>query len=75
MGPLRSSVVETLEWPDMVQAGDVGTHLAIRWYATTPLTAKFCVVVYRETSGDEGFVLTAYLTRRPSTTRSVLWKR
>ena len=75
MGPLRAEAVETIERPDLVQAGEAGTLLAIRWLATTPLTAKFCVVVYRETSRDDGFVLTAYLTRRPSTTRSVLWKR
>ncbi len=75
MGPLRTSVVETIERPDIIQVGDAGTLLAIRWLPTTPLTAKFCVVVYREMSDDDGFVVTAYLTRRPSTTRSTLWKQ
>ena len=75
MGSLRTAVGETIERPDMIQTGDAGTLLAIRWHATTRLTAKFCVVVYRETSRDDGFVVTAYLTRRASTTRSVLWKR
>jgi hypothetical protein len=39
------------------------------------MTSKFLVVPYREVSKDDGFVLTAYLTSRPSTSRSVVWKR
>ena len=59
----------------MIQGGDAGTLLAVRWLPTTPLTSKFCVVVYRETSAEDGFVVTAYLTRRTATTRSTVWKR
>jgi uncharacterized protein YuzE len=35
--------------------------------------AEYLVAAYREISSDDGFVLTAYFTRRPSSTRKVLW--
>lgn len=49
--------------------------LAIRFYPETPLTSKFLVVAYRELGPEDGFILTAYLTGRPSDRRVVLWKR
>lgn len=68
-------VLETLTEPDMIQQGDFGELLAVRFYPETPLTSKFLVVAYREISPDDGFILTAYFTRRPSTRRTVIWKR
>lgn len=49
--------------------------MAIRRYTDTPLGEKFLVVVYREVSTEDGFIVTAYLTRRPSSRRETLWKR
>jgi hypothetical protein len=71
----REQVLETLAEPGMIQQGDFGELLAIRFYPETPLTRKFLVVVYREVSPDDGFILTAYLTNRPSARRVTLWKR
>ena len=71
----RERILETLAAPDMIQQGDYGELLAIRYYAETPLTSKFLVVVYREINSEDGFVLTAYLTNRPSKRRQVIWKR
>ena len=71
----RDRVLETAEDPDLLQAGDLAEILAVRWYAQTPLTGKFLVVAYRETDPTDGFVLTAYLTSRPSQRRTTLWKR
>ncbi len=68
-------ILETVEFPDCIQEGDFGGLLAIRHYPRTPLTSKFLVVVYRETGADDGFVLTAYFTSRPSGRRVILWKR
>ena len=62
----RERVGETLQSPDLVQEGDTGELLAIRVYVHTPLTSKHLVVAYREDDPTDGFVLTAYLTRRPS---------
>lgn len=74
MNNQRERVLETLQEPDMIQQGDFGELLAIRHYPQTPLTSKFMVVAYREVSLDDGFVLTAYLTSRPSARRITVWK-
>jgi len=71
----RERTLETLAEPDMIQQGDFGELLAIRLYPDTPLTRKFMVVAYREMTPKEGFVLTAYLTTRPSGARETIWRR
>jgi hypothetical protein len=75
MATQRQQVIETVAEPDMVQQGDVGELLAIRFYATTPLTSQSLVVAYREISSEDGFIVTAYLASRPSTRRATIWKR
>lgn len=70
----RDYVLETVAEPEIIQAGDFGEMLAIRFYSHTPLTSKYCVVAYRETGATDGFILTAYLTGRPSSRRKILWK-
>jgi hypothetical protein len=71
----RRRVLETLAEPDMIQQGDFAEVLAVRSYPETPLTRKFLVVVYREVSHEDGFILTAYLTSRPSARRVTIWKQ
>jgi hypothetical protein len=71
----KEKVLETIEHPGLIQKGDFGSLLAIRSYKETPLSSKFLVVVYREIEKGDGFVLTAYLTNRPSRRRKVVWKR
>jgi hypothetical protein len=71
----QDKVLETVSAPDFIQVGESGEYLAIRWYATTDLGSKYLVVAYREIEAQDGFVLTAYLTRRPSKRRRVLWTR
>lgn len=68
-------VLETVSNPDLILEGDTTELLAIRFYADTPLTSKYMVVVYRETSSMNGFVLTAYFCSQFSKRRAVLWKR
>lgn len=75
MRPLRQEVLDTVEEPDLVQVGDYGEVLAVRLWPRTPLTTKYLIVPYRETTTAGGFILTAYLTRRPSLRRQTLWKR
>lgn len=70
----RESVLETLAEPEMIQRGDFGELLAIRFYFNTPLTNKYLVVAYREITIDDGFILTAYFTSRPSSGRATIWK-
>jgi hypothetical protein len=71
----KDKVAETLSDPDFIQAGDFGELLAGRFYPETSLTRKYVVVVYKETSAHEGFVMTAYLTNRPSKRRETIWRR
>jgi len=71
---LREQVLRTITQPDFVQQGDEGTLLAVRRLTDAPLAGKFVVVVYREVGPDDGFVLTAYLTRRPAPWREIVWK-
>jgi len=75
MDSQRERVLETLAEPDMIQQGDFGEVLAVRFYSETPLTRKFLVVAYREISSEDGFILTAYLTNRPSARRVTSWKQ
>jgi hypothetical protein len=71
----KELVLETLGDPDVIQEGDLGTLLAIRFYVESPLTRKHLVVVYKEISKTDGFVLTAYITSAPSPRRVSVWKR
>jgi hypothetical protein len=56
---LRSEVVETVSQPERILLGGDGERLAIRELGG----GKHLVVVYRE-QADDGFIITAFLTRR-----------
>jgi hypothetical protein len=66
MDSQRERVLETLEEPDLIQQGDFGEILAVRFYPKSPLTQKHLVVVYKELNKADGFVLTAYYASAPS---------
>jgi hypothetical protein len=70
----ETRILETVAEPDFVQQGDSETLIAIRLYERTPLTRKYCSVVYRELNEEDGFVLTAYFTSRPASWRELVWK-
>ncbi len=59
----RERVLETLADPEMIQQGDFGKLLAVRFFPDTPLTRKFVVVAYREVGAEDGFIVTSYLAR------------
>ena len=65
---LQSSVLAAISRPQAVYEGSAGSLLAV-----TPQDDLYLVVVYREVSAEDGFVITAYLTRRPASGRLV-WK-
>ncbi len=75
MANQRDRVLETLSNPEFVQQGDMDTLLALRLYERSPLTRKYLVVVYKEISQTDGFILTAYFTSSPSRRRVIVWKR
>jgi len=53
-------VLETVQEPEAIYQGKAGECLAVRAVEKD----KYMVVVYREVSKTEGFVITAFLTRR-----------
>lgn len=55
----RERVLETVAEPDVIQHGDFGELLAVRFYEHTPLTRTHLVVAYREIGSDDGFIVTA----------------
>ncbi len=59
LASMRSEVLETVSQPERILKGGDGELLALR--EREP--GKFLVVVYRELV-DDGFVITAFLTRR-----------
>jgi len=67
---LRPAVLEAVSDPARVLAGSVGELVALR--ETEP--GKFLAVVYRE-AGADGFIITAFLTRRLASLerRKQLW--
>ena len=70
----KEHVLETITDPDLIQRGDFGELVAIRFYEETPMTSKYLIAVYKEVLND-GYVITAYFANRPSERRRVLWKR
>lgn len=56
-------ILETLSEPERVIAGDNGECLALRDYASTNITSKTAVVVYRD--NEDGFLITAFFTSKP----------
>jgi len=66
-------VLETVEDPEAIYEGKMGESISVREIEE----GKIIVVVYRELSKEDGFVITAYLTRRKSQfeRRRMLWKR
>ena len=68
-------IEETLSTPEKILEGDNGALMATRKYEKTPVTEnKYLVVVYKEQE-DDGFVITAYFTRRLPKWRKVIWQR
>ena len=53
-------VLETIDEPEAVYKGKSEELLAVKEIEP----GKYCVVVYKEISKEDGFIITAFLTRR-----------
>jgi hypothetical protein len=71
----KDQVLETVADPDLIQQGDFGGLIAIRFYDKTPLTSKHLVVIYKEVADTDGFIISAYYATKPSERRNTVWKR
>ena len=75
MAGQEEKILETVTEPDLIQEGDAETKIGLKHYPKSPLTEKFCAVVYREVSERDGFVVTSYFCSRYAEKRRILWKR
>ena len=68
----RDRVLETLEEPEAIARGKTGERLAMK-----SIEGRTLVVVYRETSRTDGFVITAFFTTQPDRIRKrgVVWQK
>ena len=71
----RGKLLETISEPDLILKGDKGTKLAVRFYYKTSLSSKYLIVVYKEISRIDGFILTAYFSNKFAQWREELWKK
>ena len=71
----KEKVLDTITDPDLIQQGDFGEFIAIKFYEKTPLTSKYLVVIYKEVSNTDGFAITAYYAKKPSERRQTIWKQ
>ena len=53
-------VLEAVEQPEAIYAGKAGEDIAVKQIEK----GKYIVVVYKELGKEDGFVITAFLTRR-----------
>ena len=63
-------VLETVETPEVILRGDEGALVAAKRMASR----RHLAVVYKEVSADDGFIVTAYFTRRLAR-RTIVWRR
>jgi hypothetical protein len=70
-------VLETLSDPNFIAQGGSDELIAMRHYPKTSITEKDAVVVYKEVSENDGFVITAFLTSKPQKIlkRGILWQK
>lgn len=73
MAGYYSEVLEVVEDPDAIYEGSSGELLAVKEMKTD----KYIVVVYKEVSETDGFVITAFLTSRMKQLerRNRIWPR
>jgi hypothetical protein len=56
----QARVLETVADPDVLRVNDLGQFCAIRAYGDMPPRWRRLIVVYQETSQDDGYIVTAY---------------
>lgn len=74
MAGYRAEILTTLAEPDCILEGDAGALMAVRQLESGPHAHKYLVVVYRQRTDEDGFVVTAYLARRLKAERRIVWR-
>ena len=63
-------VLDTVENPDLVLRGYRDSLVAVRSYGRQ----RYLMVIYRQVSVDDGFIITAYFTRKIDR-RKAVWRK
>lgn len=68
-------ILATIENPDVIYEGNENGLIAAKSFPE--LNAKFVVVIYKEVSASDGFVITAFLSSKKQEfeKKKVLWKQ
>lgn len=68
-------ILETIESPDLIYEGNNDAKIAVRKFQETG--TKFLVAVYKETSANDGFVITAHFSNKQQEfiKKKILWKQ
>ncbi len=72
MAGFYDDVLQTVEEPDFILSGYQGALIALKKFDER----RFLAVIYKEVSEADGFIITAYFTRKLKLEREVLvWQR
>jgi|ERR1017187_5787048 hypothetical protein len=71
IAPFYDETLETIEFPDFVHQGTNNELLAVKSFKDRFEIS--IVVVYKETSNVDGFVITAYISNR-KLNRAIIWQ-
>ena len=68
-------VLDTIEHPDTIYEGNNNALIAVK--KVNELVTKFFVVIYKETSSADGFVITAYFSNKIQefNKKPIIWKQ
>jgi hypothetical protein len=75
MAEFYYEILETIEMPDIIYEGNNNANIAIK--KLKGVKKIFIVVVYKELNNTDGFIITAYLTKRLQTfnNKKIIWKQ
>ena len=70
-----NNILLTVEHPEWLLEGDFGEILAALFFPKSPVSMnKYLIVAYKEINELDGFIITAYFSRKLNRSRKVLWK-
>ena len=70
MAGYYEDVIDSVENPDLILRGYRGSLVAVRGYERQ----RYLMVVYRQVSPDDGFIITAYFTGKIDR-KKALWRK
>jgi len=68
-------ILDTIEEPEIIYKGNYDSLITVGF--KHKISGKFLVVVYKETSQTDGFVITAYISNKLNlfSKKTILWKQ